>query len=175
MPCCCCCCCNASKWEGEPVMLVLLELVDMPASGIPADKCWIEDPETWCCWWWAPPNCSAFSNADGKSRSLCIWMPSPGPIWLMWLKFDGAEIIFDRRSLFLWGKKNFYNLSAEGNKMDVLYAGFEARLFSRTEKRRRVLGWLLVARLCPPKVTSLSATLTASQTANKHAMQVDWF
>jgi hypothetical protein len=37
----------------------------------------------------------------GRSISRWIWMPSPGPMWLIWLKFDGADIILDRRSGFL--------------------------------------------------------------------------
>lgn len=45
--------------------------------------------------------CSAVSRVVGKSMSLWIWMPSPGPMWEMWLKLDGAEIIFDLRSWFL--------------------------------------------------------------------------
>ena len=93
MPCCCCCCCIVMRWEGDPVILVLLELVDIPANGIlPAERCWTP--------WWEP-NCSVLSK-EGKSSSRCICIPSPGPIWLMWLKLDGAEIILERRSLFLY-------------------------------------------------------------------------
>ena len=44
---------------------------------------------------------SAVSKVVGKSISLWIWIPSPGPMWLIWLKLEGAEIIFERRSAFL--------------------------------------------------------------------------
>lgn len=158
MPCCCCCCCIVMRWEGDPVILVLLELVDIPANGIlPAERCWTP--------WWEP-NCSVLSK-EGKSSSRCICIPSPGPIWLMWLKLDGAEIILERRSLFLYilRKKQIDQIWGLLKKnSEVAYAGFEVRLFSRTENRLRVLGWLLPARLCPPSVISLSGTLTASQT-----------
>ena len=52
-----------------------------------------------------PPPPSAVSRVVGRSISLWIWMPSPGPMWLMWLKLLGAEISFDRRSGFLGHKK----------------------------------------------------------------------
>ena len=94
--CCCCCCCMVTRCDGDPVMLVLLELVDIPARGMAPGRCWTP---------WCGPNWSDLSNW-GKSRSRCIWIPSPGPMWLMWLKLDGAEIIFERRSLFLY---NFIN------------------------------------------------------------------
>ena len=49
---------------------------------------------------------SAVSRVVGKSINLWIWIPSPGPMWEMWLKFDGAEIILERRSGFLkWEDK----------------------------------------------------------------------
>lgn len=44
---------------------------------------------------------SAVSRVVGKSINRWIWMPSPGPIWEMWLKLEGAEIILERRSGFL--------------------------------------------------------------------------
>ena len=44
---------------------------------------------------------SAVSKVVGKSMSLWIWIPSPGPIWEIWLKLEGAEIILERRSGFL--------------------------------------------------------------------------
>lgn len=40
---------------------------------------------------------SAVSIVVGRSTNFCIIVD--GPIWLMWLKFEGAEIIFDRRSV----------------------------------------------------------------------------
>lgn len=88
-----CCCWSDTKCDGEPVILLVLELEDIPGKGIAAGR-------------WAGCGLkSALSNAEGKSRSRCIWIPSPGPIWLMWLKFDGAEIIFDRRSLLLFARE----------------------------------------------------------------------
>ena len=52
---------------------------------------------------------SAVSRVVGKSINLWIWMPSPGPICEIWLKFEGAEIILERRSGFLKKKyKIFY-------------------------------------------------------------------
>lgn len=42
---------------------------------------------------------SAVSIDVGRSISLCFWIPSPGPICEIWLKFVGAEIIFDLRSV----------------------------------------------------------------------------
>ena len=44
---------------------------------------------------------SAVSKVVGKSMSLWIWIPSPGPICEIWLKLEGAEIILERRSGFL--------------------------------------------------------------------------
>lgn len=51
--------------------------------------------------------CSAVSTVVGRSRSLCFWMS--GPMWLMWLKFVGADINF-RRSDPLLLKKIINNL-----------------------------------------------------------------
>ena len=42
--------------------------------------------------------CSAVSSVVGKSISRWIWMPSPGPMCEMWLKLEGADISFERRS-----------------------------------------------------------------------------
>ena len=44
---------------------------------------------------------SAVSRVVGRSISRWIWMPSPGPMWVMWLKLEGALIILERRSGFL--------------------------------------------------------------------------
>ena len=44
---------------------------------------------------------SAVSRVVGKSISLWIWIPSPGPMCEMWLKLEGAEINLERRSWFL--------------------------------------------------------------------------
>ena len=53
---------------------------------------------------------SAVSKVVGKSMSLWIWIPSPGPICEIWLKLEGAEIILERRSGFLKIKfKHFKN------------------------------------------------------------------
>ncbi len=46
-------------------------------------------------------DCSAVSSVVGRSISRWIWMPSPGPMCEMWLKFEGAEMSFERRSGFL--------------------------------------------------------------------------
>ena len=67
--------------------------------------------------WWADPSAavsvsprntwrqlrtwSAVSSVVGRSISRCICIPSPGPMWLIWLKLEGADIILDRRSGFL--------------------------------------------------------------------------
>ena len=150
-----CCCWSDTKCDGEPVILLVLELEDIPGKGIAAGR-------------WAGCGLkSALSKAEGKSRSRCIWIPSPGPIWLMWLKFDGAEIIFDRRSLLLFAREMNSQVRQLIACNEETYAGFEARLFSRTENRRLVLGWLLPARPCPTKLGSLCGTLTASQTVDK--------
>ena len=53
-----------------------------------------------------PPDWSAVSNVVGRSIRRWIWMPSPGPMCDMWLKLDGAEIIFERRSGFLKTQKS---------------------------------------------------------------------
>lgn len=42
---------------------------------------------------------SAVSRVVGKSSSRWFWMPSPGPMWLMWLKFVGADISLDLLSI----------------------------------------------------------------------------
>ena len=47
---------------------------------------------------------SAVSRVVGRSISRWIWIPSPGPMCVMWLKLEGALIILDRRSGFLKGK-----------------------------------------------------------------------
>lgn len=49
---------------------------------------------------WLPPllMASAVSSVVGRSIRRWIWMPSPGPMWEMWLKLDGAEMSFERRS-----------------------------------------------------------------------------
>ena len=38
---------------------------------------------------------SAVSRVVGRSISRWIWIPSPGPMWVMWLKLEGALIILD--------------------------------------------------------------------------------
>lgn len=52
-----------------------------------------------------------------------------------------------------------------GSRSNKTHEGFDARLFSRTENLRLVLGWLFPARPWPTKLGSLCGTLTASQTA----------
>ena len=49
-----------------------------------------------------PPD-SAVSRVVGRSIRRWIWMPSPGPMWEMWLKLEGADISLERRSGFLCG------------------------------------------------------------------------
>jgi hypothetical protein len=64
----------------------------------------------------------------------------------MWLKLDGAEIIFERRSLFLEYEKNKQEITSSVGRtekeklLSIPYAGFDVRLFSRTENRLRVRG-----------------------------------
>lgn len=60
-------------------------------------KKWARSTHTW----------SAVSRVVGRSMSLWICIPSPGPMWLMWLKFEGALIILDLLSGFLmWPQIN---------------------------------------------------------------------
>lgn len=41
------------------------------------------------------------TKLEVRSINLCLWIPSPGPIWLMWLKFVGADINLDLLSVLL--------------------------------------------------------------------------
>ena len=79
LPACCGCCCD-DACEAE-----LSEDCDPAAPAAPA-----RPP--------CPSACSAVSSVVGRSMRRWIWMPSPGPMCEMWLKLDGAEISFERRS-----------------------------------------------------------------------------
>lgn len=67
--------------------------------------------------------CSAVSTVVGRSKSLCFWIS--GPMWLMWLKFVGAEISLRRSDPLLVNKSlKSFQLSEKHENLHSSMNGF---------------------------------------------------